>query len=55
MSRAPVTPEPVVVQPSNNIYTVLAGVALVVVLLALVALWLRGGDVFPGGLFGPVK
>ena len=54
MSRM-TTGDTVVVRPSNNIYTVLAAVALVVVLLALIALWLRAGDVFPGGLFGPAK
>ena len=52
MSRATSTPEPVVLKPTNNVYTALAAVALVVVLLALIALWVRAGQVLPGGLFG---
>jgi hypothetical protein len=53
MSRA-ATGDTVVLRPVNNIYTVLAGVALVVVILGLVVLYMRSetlwGDV--GGLFG---
>ena len=51
MSRV-TTGDTVVVKPSNNIYTALAAVALVVVLLAWIALWVRAGQVLPGGLFG---
>ena len=50
MSRA--TNQPIVVRPENNIYTVLSGVALVVVILGLVSLWMRAAEVLPGGLFG---
>jgi hypothetical protein len=49
MSRA-VTGDTVRVAPQNNIYTVLAGVAFVVVLLGLVVVWMRAGTLF-GGLF----
>jgi hypothetical protein len=49
MSRA-ATGDTVVVTPANNIYTVLSGVALVVVLLGLLVVVLRAGTVF-GGLF----
>ena len=42
----------VVVKPQNNIYTVLSGVAVVVVLLGLIAVYLRAESVMPGGLFG---
>jgi hypothetical protein len=52
MSRSAVG-DTVVVKPANNIYTVLSGVALVVVLLGLVVLFLRGQTLFNGGLFGP--
>jgi len=40
MSRA-ATGDTVVIKPVNNIYTVLSGVALVVVILGLVAIYLR--------------
>jgi len=40
MSRA-ATGDTVVLKPVNNIYTVLSGVALVVVILGLVAIYLR--------------
>ncbi len=50
MSRAPA--DTVIVKPSNNIYTALSGVALVVVILGLLAMWMKGQEVFPGGLFG---
>lgn len=46
------TADTVIVQPQNNIYTVLAGVAVVVVLLGLIAVYLRADTVMPGGLFG---
>lgn len=51
MSRA-ATGDTVVVKPSNNIYTVLAAVALVVVILALVVIYFRADTIFTGGLFG---
>jgi len=40
MSRA-ATGDTVILRPVNNIYTVLSGVALVVVILGLVAIYLR--------------
>ncbi|HEV8379862.1 MAG TPA: hypothetical protein VGP99_13510 [Tepidisphaeraceae bacterium] len=54
MSRA-ATGDTVVLKPVNNIYTVLSGVALVVVILGLVAIWLRSQTLWSdvGGLFGP--
>jgi hypothetical protein len=54
MSRA-ATGDTVVLKPVNNIYTVLSGVALVVVILGLVAIWLRSQTIWSdvGGLFGP--
>ncbi len=54
MSRA-ATGDTVVLRPVNNIYTVLAGVALLVVILGLVVLWWRSQTLWSevGGLFGP--
>jgi hypothetical protein len=34
--------EAITVKPTNNIYTVLAGIALLLAVIALVALYLRG-------------
>lgn len=58
MSRA-VTGDTVIVKPTNNIYTVLSGVALLVMILGLVAIYVkcsatdqRGAPYLPGGLFG---
>ena len=53
MSRA-ATGDVVVTKPVNNIYTVLSGVALVVVILGLVAIYLRGETLWhdAGGFFG---
>jgi hypothetical protein len=53
MSRA-ATGDTVVLKPVNNIYTVLSGVALVVVLLGLLVIYLRGETVWKdaGGFFG---
>ena len=51
MSRL-TTSEPVQVRPENNIYTALAAAAPVAVLLGLLALYMRGGEVFPKGLLG---
>jgi hypothetical protein len=41
MSRA-ITGDTVTVKPTNNIYTALSGVALVIVILGLVVVWMRG-------------
>lgn len=49
MSRA-VTGDTVTVRPTNNIYTALAGVALVIVILGLVVVYMRANTLF-GGLF----
>ena len=43
MSRA-ATGDTVTVRPSNNIYTVLTGAALIVVILALVVVFMRAKD-----------
>ena len=43
----------VIVKPANNIYTVLTFVALLIVLGALLALYLKATTLFgTGGLFG---
>jgi hypothetical protein len=48
--------ETIVVRPTNNIYTVLAGVGVVVVIIAFAALWFAADKLFPDGaskvLFG---
>jgi hypothetical protein len=41
----------VTVKPTNNIYTVLTIIALVVTLGAFIALFVRASTVFGGGLF----
>jgi len=53
MSRA-ATGDTVVIKPVNNIYTVLSGVALVVVILGLVAIYFRAESLWKdaGGLWG---
>ena len=53
MSRA-ATGDTVVLKPVNNIYTVLSGAALVVVILGLIAIYLRSQTLWSevGGLFG---
>jgi hypothetical protein len=52
MSRVQ-TGDTVVIKPANNIYTVLSGVALLVVILSLIAIWIMSSNpYFPGGLFG---
>ncbi len=40
------------VPASNNIYTVLAGIAFLVTLITLIVMFLHAGEVFPGGLMG---
>lgn len=51
MSRAP-GHHPVLVKPTNNVYTVLLIVATIVVLLGLIILFARAGTLFPpSGLF----
>ena len=47
MSRA-VTGDTVTVRPTNNIYTALAGVALVIVILGLVVVYMRANTLFGG-------
>ena len=51
MSRAS-TGDTVVIKPANNVYTVLSGVALLVVILGLLAVWVMSSSHFPGGLLG---
>ncbi len=38
----------VIVKPTSNIYTVLSAVALVAMILALVCVWTKGGELFGG-------
>ncbi|MDW8263113.1 MAG: hypothetical protein RMJ35_11355 [Phycisphaerales bacterium] len=51
MSRTGMGPEPIPVQPGNNIYTVLAGVAVLVQVLTLLVLFLKYNAVFEGWPF----
>ena len=52
MSRFP-TGDAVTVKPQNNAFTVLSAAAAVIVLLGLIALFLRAKELLPeGGLFG---
>lgn len=46
--------EPVVIKPSNDIYTVLAGVATVMTILGILVVWMRAGEIF-GGLLSAAK
>ena len=41
------------VRPTNNVYTALAGVACLIVVLGIVALVLQANSVFGDGLFFP--
>jgi len=43
----------VIVKPASNIYTVLAAVATVVVILGLVAIWMKAEALFGGLLKAP--
>ena len=40
------------IRPTNNVYTVLAAVAVVASIVGLVMLFLRAQELFPGGLLG---
>ena len=40
--------ETIVVRPTNNIYTVLSAVGVVVVIIAFAALWFAADRLFPG-------
>jgi hypothetical protein len=51
MSRAPVGADVIPVQAGNNIYTVLAGVAVLVQVLALVVLFVKYNATFEGWPF----
>ena len=48
MSRLGSSSDTVYVKPANNVFTVLAAVATVVVILGLVAVWMRGDALFGG-------
>ncbi len=52
MSRAGAG-DTVYVKPANNIYTVLSAAAVAVVLLGLIAVWLRADTMFGGLLTAP--
>ena len=47
MSRAGAG-DTVIVKPSANIYTVLSAAAVVAIILALVAVWMKGDELFGG-------
>ena len=47
--------ETIIVRPTNNIYTVLAAVGVVVVIIAFAALWFAADRVFPGPEGGASK
>jgi hypothetical protein len=51
MTRA-ATGDVVEVPPTNNVYTVLAGIAFLTCLIAVIVVWVKAGDIFPGGLMG---
>jgi hypothetical protein len=40
--------EPIVVKPSNNVYTALLGAAAAVVAIGLVVVLMRAATIFPG-------
>ena len=44
--------EPITVKPTNNMYTVLAAVGLIVTILGLIVLYVRAGTLLQKGLFG---
>lgn len=46
--------QPLVVKASNDIYTVLAAVALLLTGLGILVVWMRAGEIF-GGLLSAVK
>ena len=48
MSRT-ATGDVVTVKPTNNIYTVLVGIAILVELIGFAALVMRANDIFQGG------
>lgn len=51
MTRA-VGGDVVAVAPSNNVYTALAGIALLASLIALIVVFVRASTLFPNGLLG---
>jgi hypothetical protein len=51
MTRA-ATGDVVEVPPTNNVYTALAGIAFLACLIAIIVLFAKAGDLFPGGLMG---
>ena len=48
MSRLGSSSDTVYVKPANNVFTVLAAAATVVVILGLLALWMRSETLFGG-------
>ena len=50
MSRV-ATGDVVVVKPTNNVYTVLVGVAILVQLIGFLVMFVRAGEIFEKGLF----
>ena len=51
MTRGPIG-EPITVKPQNNAFTVLAASAVLVLILGLIALYVRANVLLDGGLFG---
>ncbi len=47
--------ETIIVRPTNNIYTVLAAVGFVVVVIAFAALWFAADRLYPGPDGGAAK
>lgn len=47
MTRSATGGDTVVVKPSNNVYTVLAGIGALVVILGVVVVFMRANTVFP--------
>jgi hypothetical protein len=46
------TPEQIVVRPTNNVYTALVAICIVVEIIGLIALYMKHSELFPGkGLF----
>jgi hypothetical protein len=44
--------QPITVKPALNVYTVLSGVGVVAILLALAIVYYQASHLLPGGLFG---
>ena len=54
MSRAG-GPEQIVVRPTNNVYTALVVICVVVLIIGLIVLFMRHQEIFEQGLFSSSK